>query len=249
VPAAAATLAYSLAVERGPTAAQPAGPLVAGSGPPRVVPTARASRRSADAPAARAEPAAPGPAGAKATSVTTPAELFREADRALAAGDRDSARTALLAIVRDRPADTVADAARIDLATLALQAGELNSARRYLDDVRGEAVAEPAARLRCRVEVAAHDPQAAGCLAAFRRRFPGSPYDVEMMLEEAVLRADEGDCARAAAARSGAGGHSLRRPARRRACPPGPLRRQALSRPERSRAPGVREARGFLLTK
>jgi hypothetical protein len=66
----------------------------------------------------------------------------------------------LLAIVREGRDDALADAARIDLATLALQAGDLETARRHLGDLRGDAVAEPANRLRCRIAVASREPGA-----------------------------------------------------------------------------------------
>jgi hypothetical protein len=82
-------------------------------------------------------------------------DLYRRADRALAEGDRDGARLALLTVLRQRDDDALADAARIDLATLALEANELSAAQRYLDEIRGSAVAGPAAHLRCRVTLAA----------------------------------------------------------------------------------------------
>jgi predicted negative regulator of RcsB-dependent stress response len=62
---------------------------------------------------------------------------------------------ALLTLLRACGDDALADAARIDLATLALDAGELEAARRYLDEIRGSAVAAPAAHLQCRIALAA----------------------------------------------------------------------------------------------
>ncbi|HEX4405832.1 MAG TPA: FecR domain-containing protein [Polyangia bacterium] len=127
----------------------------------------------------------------------TPRDLYRDADRALAAGDRDGARAALRSVLSVGGDDTLMDAARLDLANLALESGDRAAARRYLDEVRGDAVAEPAARLRCRVAVASFDRNAADCFAAFRARFPASPHAAEAMAEEAVTRADQNDCARA----------------------------------------------------
>jgi hypothetical protein len=181
VPATPTTIAYSLAPPSSPPPTQSPpirehrGVAKAGKGSP----PASSSPSPAESPRAPARP--------------SPRALYRDADRALAAGDNDAARAALLAIVDDGSDPTLADAARLDLATLALRAGELAASRRYLDGLTGAAVAEPAAHLRCRIAGA----DAADCLAAFRRTFPTSPHAAEALIEEAILRTDHGDCARA----------------------------------------------------
>jgi hypothetical protein len=155
----------------------------------------RAARPLPSAP--RAAAAAPAPAQDVAQNLPNPRDLYHDADRALAAGDRDGARAALLGVVRAGGDDGLTDAANLELATLALQAGEHEAARRYLGGIHGDAVAQPAALLGCEIDVAARDLRAADCFAAFRSRFPSSAHEGEVLGEEAVMRADQNDCAHA----------------------------------------------------
>jgi len=67
----------------------------------------------------------------------------------------------------------------------------------YLDAIRGEPVAEPAAYLRCRIAVAGHAADAPDCHARFRERFPASAHADDALAAEAAGRAEAGDCARA----------------------------------------------------
>src|SRR5262249_22059954 len=76
------------------------------------------------------------------------------------------------------------------------------TARRALDDLlaRGHdpSLRELARYLRCRVDLAAHDPQANACLAGLRRDYPRSPHDAEVLALLAAAAVARADCAAAA---------------------------------------------------
>ena len=99
--------------------------------------------------------------------------------------------------MRGHAEDPLADPARVELARMAFGAGELDAANGYLDSVRGDAVAEPATYLRCRVALASRTADAVECLARFRARFPASPHLTDALAAEAAHRAEAGDCERA----------------------------------------------------
>jgi len=176
-----------------------------------LVPVARASRE--DAAVATTQPAtrparAPDPAPARvipgepaeivsppAPALPTASDLYRDADAALAAGDRDRARASLVALIGRFPDEPLADAALYELATMAHAAGEHDAALRYLDRVDDDRLAEPAHYLRCRALVDQRAAAAAACLDDFRRSHPRSAHDGSALLQLAGLRFDAGDCA------------------------------------------------------
>jgi hypothetical protein len=118
-------------------------------------------------------------------------------------GDRDGARALLVEVVRRFPDDPLADAALYELARLARAGGDDAGAAAFLDELlardRDPALREPARYLRCRIEVdAARADAAAACLAAFRRDFPRSPHDAEVLALLVGYAHARGDCAAAA---------------------------------------------------
>jgi outer membrane protein assembly factor BamD (BamD/ComL family) len=81
---------------------------------------------------------------------------------------------------------------------MAFASGDWEGARRELVQLQegslASALGEPVHYLRCRVEVARADrPRAAACLAEFRRNFPSSPHDAEILSLLASYHFDE-DC-------------------------------------------------------
>lgn len=136
------------------------------------------------------------------TDRTEADDLYRRADRSLAAGDRAGARKALRALVAQFGRTLLADDARYELARMAHGDGDEAAALDQLAAIRATALDEPVHFLRCRALVAqkaAHDAEE--CLVSFRHRFPGSPHDPEALGALAALHFDRGGCAALAASR------------------------------------------------
>jgi len=120
--------------------------------------------------------------------------LFREADRARAAGDSAGARRALRSLVTRFPRDRAAAAARYELAFMEHAAGEGGAALDDLSAVDDPVLDEPAHYLRCRVLVGSAPAAAGRCLADFRRQFPASPHDADALAAEATLALARDGC-------------------------------------------------------
>lgn len=141
--------------------------------------------------AGRGQALGPGPRTAE--------ELYRAAEDAIARGERARARELLHALVARHPGDGLVDVALYELGRLAFDDGDLHAARRHLDEVlarRGDPVfLEPAAYLRCRLDVAAGaDGAAVACLERFRQRHPLSPHDAAALALLAALQHGRGRC-------------------------------------------------------
>ena len=111
-------------------------------------------------------------------------------------GQPRTARDALQRLIERFPDDRECELARYDLARLAFEAGEWQAADEQLAALRrttDPALVELAASLDCRVAYARREQaRAATCLEAFRKRFPRSPHDREMLAQLAALRFEEG---------------------------------------------------------
>src|SRR5262249_34830963 len=92
-------------------------------------------------------------AGPDAAPVETIADRYARAERALAGGDRATARQLLEAIVSDEPTGRLAAVASYDLALLAFQRGDHPAALKHVERVLAGKVEPslhaPAKRLRC----------------------------------------------------------------------------------------------------
>ncbi len=124
-------------------------------------------------------------------------DLYARAEAALAHGDLAGARTALEELLATQPADSRANLARLDLARIAQRAGDVATTRAYASVVASTAE-EPALReagqhLLCRIAVSADPDEARACARSYRRLFPDSSRQAEMMALEASLTID--DCA------------------------------------------------------
>jgi outer membrane protein assembly factor BamD (BamD/ComL family) len=129
--------------------------------------------------------------------------LYQQAERAMQQEDSGRALWLLHRLTRDYPRHRLTALALYDIARLALQRRDLSGARQALtvlvDRPRVDPlVAQPAHRLLCRVELRAQRPLAADrCLERFRRRYPRSTHDAEMLALLASLRYQRGGCAAA----------------------------------------------------
>jgi TolA-binding protein len=126
---------------------------------------------------------------------------YQEAEAAIASGDLSSGMRLLQAMVQRAPRDRRADAARFDLARLADRTGDVQAARRWLGEVlasgRDEIVREPAHLMLCRVLMREQDVGATECLRQFRREFPRSARDGEILAQLATREHASAGCAAA----------------------------------------------------
>ena len=144
--------------------------------------TAARPRTVAHAAAPRPSPARPGAAPSRLDLD----DAYAAAEGQLRAGDRASAREALQRLVARDPDGVHGEAARLDLARIALAAGDPAEARRQLrgmaEPTRDPALAETTHHLRCQAEVRlGAGGDATGCLQAFRLLYPDSPHDAEAL--------------------------------------------------------------------
>ena len=113
--------------------------------------------------------------------------------------DPPLARAMLKSLIADAPQSPEAAQALLDLANLAVQSGDIATARTALDRIAvhpaGAVVAMPAAYLRCATEKDAALSRA--CFTQFRARFPGSPYGADALARIAFSLVRAGDCAAA----------------------------------------------------
>jgi TolA-binding protein len=146
------------------------------------------------------EPAPEPPAEPIAPPAPTAVQLYEQAEAAMRAHQPRAARDALQRLIERFPDDREAELGRYDLARLAFEAGEWQAADEQLAALRGTtdpALAELSGSLDCRVAYARRElARAATCFETFRRRYPRSPHDGEMLARLAALRFDEG-CERA----------------------------------------------------
>ncbi|HEY4182879.1 MAG TPA: outer membrane protein assembly factor BamD [Kofleriaceae bacterium] len=127
------------------------------------------------------------PAAVPDPAVAVPArdasQLYADAERRLGTGDRTGAERALDELLEEFPDSPQAASALYDLANLARARGDLAAARSALDRLvalDATALREPASYLRCRVDVESKR-DAAPCFRAFRRAFPSSAHDAEVL--------------------------------------------------------------------
>ncbi|MFO0724048.1 MAG: tetratricopeptide repeat protein [Myxococcota bacterium] len=145
---------------------------------------------------------------AKPATVAVPAEpsaevLYREAEAAMRAGDRETARERLERLLRLYPEDASAEPALYDLGRLAYEEGDTKRAgeavERLLARGHDKGLREAASYLRCRLALGRTDDgrwlaEVVGCFRDFRRDFPGSSHDPEVLLLLATAWARAGQC-------------------------------------------------------
>lgn len=165
----------------------------------------------APAPLASPKPKAPARPLVSASPEARPAEgpplsaeaLYRQAEAALRDGDRPGARERLELILRWYPSDPSVEPALYDLARIAYEEGDTSKAQDAVERLlaRGHDVAmrEAASYLRCRLVLGHTEDgrwlaEVVACFRDFRRDFPGSAHDPEVLLLLATAWARAGRC-------------------------------------------------------
>jgi outer membrane protein assembly factor BamD (BamD/ComL family) len=114
----------------------------------------------------------------------TSADLYRQAEAALARRDPAAADRALAKLLADDPHSPLADQALYERARIAYQRHAWSEARRHLDalaTIPTTPLTEPGRYLACRIAVEAHDADAAHCLADYRAVYPRSAHDPDVL--------------------------------------------------------------------
>lgn len=166
-------------------------------------------------PAAPAPPASPSPKAVARAPVSASPEvpgerlqlsaeaLYRQAEAALRDGDRPLARERLELILRWYPSDPSVEPALYDLARIAYEEGDTTGAKDAVERLlaRGQDVAmrEAASYLRCRLALGQTEDgrwlaEVVACFRDFRRDFPASTHDPEVLLLLATAWARAGRC-------------------------------------------------------
>lgn len=186
-PGAVATLGFAL--EPIPPVSPPAPPPV-----PPAAPRPKTLARTAVSASPEA-PSEPPPLSAEV--------LYRQAEAALRDGDRPGARERLELILRWYPSDPSVEPALYDLARIAYEEGDTAKARDAVERLlaRGQDVAmrEAASYLRCRLALGQTEDgrwlaEVVACFRDFRRDFPASTHDPEVLLLLATAWARAGRC-------------------------------------------------------
>lgn len=159
--------------------------------------TAQDARTAGQPGAGAVSQSRPGRGQAMAPALQTAEDLYRAAEAAIARGERAQAQDLLQTLIARHPGDDLVDVALYELGRLAFDDGNLAAARRHVDQVlardRDPVFREPAAYLRCRVDVAAGaDAAAIACLSRFRQRYPQSPHDAAALAMLAALQHGQG---------------------------------------------------------
>jgi ferric-dicitrate binding protein FerR (iron transport regulator) len=177
-------------------------PAAAASSPARpALPVASAPASAPMAPEplpATPSPAAMAPAPAAAPPLRA-ADLYHQAEAAMARRDPATAERRLAEVVTRFPTDPLADTARYDLIEHSLAAGDRSAATRRVKDLltrgREPALLEAAAFLQCRMAFEDHEAGEAGdCLASFRAAHPTSARDGEALVMLVHLAGQAGAC-------------------------------------------------------
>jgi TolA-binding protein len=131
----------------------------------------------------------------------SPAAMYAAAEAALRAGDRDEAQAIWTRLIDRHPKSSHASSAMYDLAGLARARGDIVDAQawltRLLDRAPPDSLREPALYLSCRLDADAHPSTAAACFERFRRNYPDSAHDAEVLAWLAAQAEKSEGCAAA----------------------------------------------------
>jgi outer membrane protein assembly factor BamD (BamD/ComL family) len=129
-------------------------------------------------------------------------ELYHAAETALTRRDTAAADRAFDRLIAEYPASPLAEQALYERARIAHQGRAWGAARRHLDRLLAlpnARLAEPARYLVCRIAVEARDAEAANCLIEYRKAYPRSPHDRDVLGFLVQLDHATGGCAAARA--------------------------------------------------
>jgi TolA-binding protein len=155
--------------------------------------------RVAESPSPSPAPAEPAPA--PAPPPVTADSLYTSAESALAHGNAPAADRSLAQLLASFPDSALADQALYERARIAYQRHAYSDARAHLAhlaQLTSSALAEPGAYLTCRIAVETHDAGAKPCLLAYRKAYPRSPHDLDVLGLLAELAYSAHQCTAAA---------------------------------------------------
>jgi TolA-binding protein len=166
--------------------------------PPEAAPVPQPAPQPAPSPPAAPPPPQPTPQPPPAS----PDTLYASAETALTHGDRAVAERVLGDLIARYPTAPIVDQALYERAQLAYGRHAYQDAQAALASlarIPSTPLADPGAYLACRIAVETHDSGAHACIVAYRRAYPRSPHDLDLLgwLVDEAMR--NGGCARAAA--------------------------------------------------
>lgn len=191
----AATPASADTTAAASTATAPASTAAAPASTAAIMPGPSEPSTTAPAPAPAAAPM-PVPAAAPAS----PESLYEAAEAALARRDAAGADRILARLLTDFPHASLVDQALFERARIAYGRHAWRDAQQDLDQLAAVAstpLAEPGAYLACRIALEAHDGAAEHCLIEYRKAYPRSPHDLDVLGVLTDLAYRDGGCARA----------------------------------------------------
>ena len=147
-----------------------------------------------------ATPPAAAPPAPRAPAPVTAESLYEAAETALAKHDLAAADRTLARLVTDYPSATLLDQVLYERARIAYQRHAWSDAQRQLDQLaalKSSSLGEPGAYLSCRIAVEAHDGAAERCLVDYRKTYPQSPHDLDVLGLLVDLNHRAGGCRRA----------------------------------------------------
>lgn len=127
--------------------------------------------------------------------------LYTSAESSLAHGNPSAADRTLSQLLTSFPDSPLADQALYERARIAYQRHAYSDARAHLArlaQLTSSALAEPGAYLTCRIAFETHDSGAEPCLHAYRKSYPRSPHDLDVLGLLAELAYHDQQCAGAA---------------------------------------------------
>jgi TolA-binding protein len=146
-------------------------------------------------------PPSPPPSPSPAPAPPTADSLYSSAESSLAQGSFSAADHALAQLLASFPDSSLADQALYERARIAYQRHAYSEARGHLGQLAqltSSPLVEPGAYLSCRIAVETHDSAAESCLLAYRKAYPRSPHDLDVLGLLVELAYTANQCAGAA---------------------------------------------------
>jgi hypothetical protein len=175
-----------------PIAVEPAAPSPSPSPSPSPLPSPSPSPSPSPPPPPSPPPSTPPP---------TADSLYTSAESSLAHGNLAAADHSLAQLLASFPDSPLADQALYERARIAYQRHAYSVARAHLvqlAQLTSSPLVEPGAYLSCRIAVETHDSAAESCLLDYRKTYPRSPHDLDVLGLLVELAYTANQCAGAA---------------------------------------------------
>ena len=191
-----------LAAVTEPTPAEPS-PSPSPSSPSPSSPSPSPSPPPSPSPSPSPSPPPPPPPSPRPAAPPAPTadSLYASAESSLAHHDLSAADHVLATLLTSFPDSPLADQALYERARIAYQRHAYSDARTHLSHLAAHTsspLLEPGAYMTCRIAVETHDAAAEPCLLAYRRAYPRSPHDLDVLGLLAELAYDANKCTAAA---------------------------------------------------